>query len=75
MSLEFGRGVTPTKVWSQLTKFSGNSDIHQHVVHNNSVSYKKENFKEVIGQLSTLFWKKCDHFQGLVITDKVFRKL
>ena len=36
---EFGRGVTPSKIWIQLTQLSGNCVLHQHVVHYNSVSF------------------------------------
>ena len=29
----FPEGVVPSKVWSQLIKFSGNTVLHQHVLH------------------------------------------
>ena len=29
----FLEGVVPSNVWSQLTKFSGNTVLHQHVLH------------------------------------------
>ena len=38
----FERVVTSSMVWSQLTQISGSSLIHQHMVHYNYVSYKKE---------------------------------
>ena len=39
---EFGRGVIPSMVWSQLTQLTGNSDIHHHVVPYNYISCWKE---------------------------------
>ena len=39
---EFGKGVLLSKIWSQLRKLTGNSDVHQHVVPYNSISFLKE---------------------------------
>ena len=39
---ELGRGVIPSMVGLQLTQLSGNCAVHQHVVHNNSISCQKK---------------------------------
>ena len=61
------RCINPFKVWSQLTWLSGNSVLHQHVVHYNSVSFYKEDaicrntLMDIIWGVQTNFSNKSIH--------------